>query len=154
MTDTQLLNWIESQGTPGMKWIARRSTTGRGFRLHQSPDREALAWGAHCCGDTLREAIEVAFNNEMAAAHERIKNARASELMDATDRAIKAVKEQRIPGAVNWADLHCLDATIGGEAVLQVTISEVAPEATEFQEAVQSELARQGWPNVKVVTEW
>lgn len=32
-----LLNKLEEIGCPGMKWICRRSSTGRGVRIHQDP---------------------------------------------------------------------------------------------------------------------
>lgn len=35
ITDSQLLDFLESEATPGLRWIARSSTTGRGYRLHQ-----------------------------------------------------------------------------------------------------------------------
>lgn len=50
--DTARLDAIEKQGWPNLKWIARHSTTGRGFRLHQDP------LGVY---DTPREAIDAFF---------------------------------------------------------------------------------------------
>lgn len=35
-TDTELLDHLEAQGTPGMGWVARQSIHGRGYRLHQT----------------------------------------------------------------------------------------------------------------------
>jgi hypothetical protein len=50
--DAERLEWLEAQATPRMKWCARPSTTGRGFRLHQDP-----MIGTHA---TAREAIDAA----------------------------------------------------------------------------------------------
>lgn len=33
-TDTELLDFLQRQTRDGERWIARESTTGRGFRLH------------------------------------------------------------------------------------------------------------------------
>lgn len=35
--DTELWDWLEEQAEDGMGWVARPSTTGRGYRLHQEP---------------------------------------------------------------------------------------------------------------------
>ena len=50
-TDTELLNWVEVQAVPGMGWIARNSSTGRGFRVHQDHSAKSK---------TAREAISQA----------------------------------------------------------------------------------------------
>jgi hypothetical protein len=81
-------------------------------------------------------------------------------LRRATDDAIGAVEMSglQIHGAVNWADLHCLQAawvsTDDGYSYAEVTIEEASPDAVEFQHAVEMELARRGWPDIHVVTEW
>jgi hypothetical protein len=37
ITDTERLDWLQSQTTGyGNGWLARESTTGRGFRLHET----------------------------------------------------------------------------------------------------------------------
>lgn len=46
--DSVRLDWLEKQGN-GLWWIARQSTTGRGFRLHQDPHGDYA---------TAREAID------------------------------------------------------------------------------------------------
>lgn len=47
--DTEQLNWLEKQADHGIPWVARKSATGRGYRLHQDP---ALGTAG-----TAREAI-------------------------------------------------------------------------------------------------
>lgn len=59
MNDTELLDYLERMGKgTGLKWIARPSATGRGWRLHQGPNGEY---------DTPREAIEAAMLKYRAA---------------------------------------------------------------------------------------
>ena len=60
-TDTERLDFLEGKGAPGMSWVVRESTTGRGYRLHQSP--HPIDWeqqGADGVGATPREAIDAA----------------------------------------------------------------------------------------------
>ena len=35
--DKERLDWLEAQSAPSLPWVARKSTTGRGYRLHQDP---------------------------------------------------------------------------------------------------------------------
>lgn len=53
LSDSDLLNWLQAQSKPGGKWICRKSSDGRGWRLHEisfehegamPTAREALAW--------------------------------------------------------------------------------------------------------------
>jgi len=53
MNDTQRLDWLEKQGDKS-NWIARQSTAGRGFRLHNVT---GMDYTGH---KTIREAIDVA----------------------------------------------------------------------------------------------
>lgn len=58
ISDTELLDWLEAQGAPGMNWIARKSVTGRGFRLHQSPSAHSDSYDlGGSVGNTPRAAI-------------------------------------------------------------------------------------------------
>ena len=55
--DSRRLDFLEQAGaalSPGMKWVCRPSTTGRGYRLHQDPHPEVGQY------DTVREAIDAA----------------------------------------------------------------------------------------------
>lgn len=53
VTDTERLDWLQSQTAGyGGGWVARQSSTGRGFRLHESSHPDARP--------TVREAIDLA----------------------------------------------------------------------------------------------
>lgn len=55
--DKARLDWLTAQSTGyGNGWIARQSTTGRGFRLHEH--------GGEGCHPTPREAIDAARNEQ------------------------------------------------------------------------------------------
>ena len=82
-------------------------------------------------------------------------------LMRAGERAITMVfkdRESFTAAAVNWADLHCIDARYcvhaEGPDTHVVIIEEAAPDNHEFQHFISEELAQLGFPNVEVVTEW
>jgi len=87
--------------------------------------------------------------------------AQLRKLREATNDAIEVVKE-RYPngclGPVNWADLHCTEAssvaTDEANQYLQVTIEEASPDAEIFKTAVGKELSDRGWTGVVVLTEW
>ena len=55
-TDTERLDWLQNQTTGYGGWVARQSTTGRGFRLHESEHPDNLP--------TVREAIDLAMDRE------------------------------------------------------------------------------------------
>ena len=61
-------------------------------------------------------------------------------------------------GAVNWADLHCIQAryfyTSDDMEGLSVRIEEASPEAWKLREDVAEALINKGWKNVRVITEW
>jgi len=53
VSDTDLINWLQKQTTGyGKGWICRMSTTGRGWRLHETSQEGASS--------TIREAIKEA----------------------------------------------------------------------------------------------
>ena len=60
--------------------------------------------------------------------------------------------------AVNWADLHCVEArhTINhlGDEVYQVLIEEASPSAQNLQRFVREFLEDANFKNVEVITEW
>lgn len=53
LEDTERLDFLEAQATPGLNWVCRESETGRGYRLHQGSGNESK---------TAREAIDRARN--------------------------------------------------------------------------------------------
>jgi len=58
-TDTKRLDWLAAQSMRGLRWVARKSVTGRGYRLHQS---EMIG---EAMGDTPRQAIDYAMRSDM-----------------------------------------------------------------------------------------
>jgi len=62
-TDKELLDWLDSK-TDGSSWVARQSTTGRGFRLHNT-GRDDSHWPI--ARGTARGAIEAAMLHEREA---------------------------------------------------------------------------------------
>lgn len=61
--DTERLDWLTRQGEPGMAWVARKSVTGRGYRLHQDPAAERHAReNGYTFGASPREAIDAALS--------------------------------------------------------------------------------------------
>jgi hypothetical protein len=60
-----------------------------------------------------------------------------------------------IDGAINWADLRCVDVQ---ESLLDdtvtITIEEAAPEASELCQYVAERLRDNGYPGIVVRTEW
>lgn len=53
-TDTERMDWLQKQTTGYGGWMARMSTTGRGFRLHETEIPGAKP--------TVREAIDDAMS--------------------------------------------------------------------------------------------
>ncbi len=67
MTDTELLDYIESKGDDDSFWIARPSLKGRGYRLHEVTAFEAAEWGESYgikASPTARDAIRDAMNRD------------------------------------------------------------------------------------------
>jgi hypothetical protein len=89
--------------------------------------------------------------------------ARARELRALVDEALAEARasdddERRRMGAVNWADLRCVDveqrtSLINDSTTIAVTIKEAAPDAIELQRFVGEYLERKGCPHVYVVTQ-
>lgn len=85
------------------------------------------------------------------------------DLKEATELALSTIKASRSGqdyGAVNWADLHCVDARLvvsyDGEQWYEVVVSE-ADHNKHLERAILSYLQRDGWLDcldVKVRFEW
>jgi hypothetical protein len=82
-------------------------------------------------------------------------------LLAATNSILAGLDPKVVDDAVNWGDLNCISVerveTICGDAVdveWRVIVSEASPDAYKFREAVSSALAKRGFPQVAVVTEW
>ena len=58
-TDAKRLDWLAQQGVRGLRWVARKSITGRGYRLHQS------SMIGEAMGETPRQAIDYAMRDGM-----------------------------------------------------------------------------------------
>ena len=61
-----------------------------------------------------------------------------------------------VQDAINWADLHCIQANwiFYPDPQWQVVISEASPTAWHLQTYIAGELTKQGYPHVDVITEW
>lgn len=60
-------------------------------------------------------------------------------------------------GAVNWADLMCVDVSVsltGQDLEWTATVEEASPDASKFCIVIANKLAERGFPNVYVRTEW
>ena len=69
--------------------------------------------------------------------------------------ALAVEKKSEIGGAVNWADLLCLDVEVSLlDDIVTVTVEGAAPEAVELCRFVREELARRGYSGIAVRTEW
>jgi hypothetical protein len=81
----------------------------------------------------------------------------ALKLQSVTDEILAQAFEKRseISGAVNWADLRCVDVEVSLlDDVVTVTIAEAASEAVDLCRFVSEELARRGYGAIAVRTEW
>lgn len=60
--------------------------------------------------------------------------------------------------AINWGDLHCVNAELvssfDGDTSFRVWVEEAEPGASELIRFIGEHLARHGWGSVEVVTEW
>lgn len=60
--------------------------------------------------------------------------------------------------AVNWADLHCVEArewrSDAGDHGLAVYIEEASPGSHQLHQYIAEHLRRHGWQNVEVNIEW
>jgi hypothetical protein len=64
-------------------------------------------------------------------------------------------ERSRIGGPVNWDDLRCVDVEISLlDEHVTVTVGEASPGASELCRFVAKELARRGYDEIAVRTEW
>jgi hypothetical protein len=81
----------------------------------------------------------------------------ALKLQSVTDEILAQAVEKRTEfgGAVNWADLRCVDVEVSLlDDVVTVTIAEATPGTVELCRFVSEELARRGYGAIAVRTEW
>jgi hypothetical protein len=64
ITDTQRIEFLEKQNN-GNDCIFRQSTTGRGWRLHQTSDRECVVLTGISPFSSVRKAIDYAIMQSM-----------------------------------------------------------------------------------------
>ena len=78
----------------------------------------------------------------------------------ATDEAIATAKDrvELRREAINWGDLSCIRAEYcednEGLEDYRVWIEEASPTCSEFQKFITEELAKEGYLNIEVCTEW
>lgn len=93
---------------------------------------------------------------EMVAFLNKLKDAAET----ACEQACKDVGENEslVHAAVNWADIHCIDAevylTAGGQRGLRVLLSEASPSNPQFRQYVADQLRNMDYQDIEVVTEW
>jgi len=83
-------------------------------------------------------------------------------LMEATDEFLSRLEPSSIKGAINWADLQCVqvervetfDETDRVEAAYRVIIEEASPDSYQLAAAVSNALAGAGFTRVEVHCEW
>ena len=81
-------------------------------------------------------------------------------LEQAAEDACRRAYEGRadIDGAINWADLHCVEAgyyrTSQGTSGVYVLIEEAAPIQKELSSFIGNDLFAAGWEGVEVRFEW
>jgi hypothetical protein len=69
--------------------------------------------------------------------------------------ALAVERRSTIGGDVNWADLRCVDVQVSMlDGVVTVMIEEASPEAVNLCRFVAEELARRGYDEIAVRTEW
>lgn len=85
---------------------------------------------------------------------------RLMKLIEATDKVIHLAfnVKKAFCEPINWADLQCVAAgrmvRWNGDEYDVVHIEEASPECPIFQTFVNEHLARAGYPDVEVRTEW
>lgn len=78
-------------------------------------------------------------------------------LREATNEALQWAPNH-VMGAINWANLHCVEArhfrSDDGSTGYEVLIEEASPDSWALQNFVGGHLAQAGFANVEVMTEW
>lgn len=79
-------------------------------------------------------------------------------LHSAVDDIIAQMQPAEWQGCINWGDLGCKDAVFGVDEdrryFCRVVVEEAAQGETAFCRHIEQELAKRGWPDVEVATEW
>lgn len=79
------------------------------------------------------------------------------ELTRVVERILENIPSGSIPGAINWADLHCTDVELvfnADRTRVCITIQEASPEAYRLSKYVSDKLEKIGYGNIEVDTEW
>lgn len=83
---------------------------------------------------------------------------RLQHLRRLTNDALDAAEAAGIEDAVNWGDLSCVEAALvltdEGRSYYRVMIEEASPDAYHLGVYVRNWLAKHGWTDVEVLTEW
>lgn len=85
-----------------------------------------------------------------------------TDLIKYTEKALDRVKILRIgediTGAINWGQLHCVDAlrceSLNDGVYYEVLIEEAAPDNEKLRSFVREYLKQNGFDNIEVTTEW
>ena len=81
-------------------------------------------------------------------------------LEEDTETILRTLSPKEIDGAINWGDLHCVEAVLSvnkdGLEHYRVLIEEAEPENMELHNVMYDQLTGYyGWPpTIEVVTEW
>ena len=89
---------------------------------------------------------------------DRTEQQRLQHLRRLTNEALHAAEAAGIADAVNWGDLSCVEAALvltdEGSRYYWVIIEEAPPDAHNLVTYVEDWLAKRGWTDVVVLTEW
>ena len=89
---------------------------------------------------------------------DRTEQQRLQHLRRLTNEALHAAEAAGIADAVNWGDLSCVEAALvltdEGRSYYRVMIEEASPDAYKLGVYVRDWLAKRGWTDVEVLTEW
>jgi hypothetical protein len=81
-----------------------------------------------------------------------------NKLYNDCNKVIKDLDPTFIEGAINWADLYCVEAYEKTNHLevqyFGVVVSEAAPENEQLHEAISKGLRALDWNILEVITEW